>query len=101
VDPYNARDIDDALSVECCLNGSFKIGVHIADVSYFVEEDSPIDQDAQRRTTSVYLVHKVFHMLPELLCQQLCSLTANNERLTFSVFFHMSEEGELLRDKPV
>lgn len=77
----------------------FEIGVHIADVSHFVQPESHIDKDAILRTTSVYLVHKVLPMLPRLLCENLCSLNRDVERLAFSVFFYMRRDGEVLWDR--
>lgn len=98
IDPPNAKDLDDALHITplpadsppCC---SFEVGVHIADVSYFVREGSPLDDEALRRATSVYLVQKVIPMLPPLLCEQLCSLNPNVDRLAFSCIFRMTENG--------
>jgi DIS3-like exonuclease 2 len=72
--------------------------VHIADVSFFVREGTPYDDEARIRTTSVYLVHEVLPMLPRLLCENLCSLNPGVERLTFSVFFQMRENGTLVED---
>lgn len=89
VDPVTARDLDDALSINEVEKDIFEIGVHIADVSHFVESESEIDKEAILRTTSVYLVHKVLPMLPRLLCEKLCSLNRNVERLAFSVFFYI------------
>jgi len=74
VDPVTARDLDDALSVNEVEEGVFEVGVHIADVSHFVVQDSPVDMEASLRTTSVYLVHRVIPMLPRILCENMCSL---------------------------
>ena len=80
-----ARDLDDALSVERLDDGRFRIGVHIADVSYFVDEKTDLDASAADRATSVYLVQKVIPMLPRVLCEDLCSLNPGEDRLAFSV----------------
>lgn len=101
IDPVTARDLDDALSVKFVKDDIYEIGVHIADVSYFVEESSPLDNEARLRTTSVYLVHRVIPMLPRLLCENLCSLNPGVERLAFSVFFYMKESGEILWKEPI
>ncbi|ELT98463.1 hypothetical protein CAPTEDRAFT_225282 [Capitella teleta] len=99
IDPATARDLDDAL--HCCHlgDGIYEIGVHIADVSYFVSEGTALDQVASDRATSVYLVQKlskVVPMLPRLLCEKLCSLNPDEDRLTFSVIWRITEEGEIL-----
>ncbi|CAD8112024.1 unnamed protein product [Paramecium sonneborni] len=98
IDPVTARDLDDALSITDLGNGIYEIGVHIADVSHFVIPNSEVDKEAILRTTSVYLVHKVIPMLPRILCEELCSLNRDVERLAFSVFFQMTTEGEVLWD---
>ncbi|KAL4221580.1 DIS3-like exonuclease 2 [Mactra antiquata] len=95
IDPSTARDLDDALSCEDMGDGRYKIGVHIADVSYFVKENTDLDIVASSRSTSVYLVHKVIPMLPRLLCEQLCSLNPDEDRLTFSVEWIINEQGEI------
>ncbi|CAM9111310.1 unnamed protein product, partial [Ectocarpus fasciculatus] len=95
IDPYNARDLDDALHITALSDGTFEVGVHIADVSYFVKEDIPLDVEAQRRATSVYLVQKVIPMLPPILCEQLCSLNPNVDRLAFSCIWNMNADGTL------
>lgn len=74
IDPPTARDLDDALSIEALPGGIFRVGVHIADVAYFVPAGSALDEEARERGTSVYLVDRVIPMLPRLLCEQLCSL---------------------------
>ncbi|CAM4876135.1 unnamed protein product [Rotaria socialis] len=99
IDPATARDLDDALSCERLENGHYRIGVHIADVSYFVQEQTPLDNEAAQRTTSVYLVERVIPMLPRLLCDRLCSLNPNEDRLTYSVIWTMNEEGEILDEQ--
>ncbi|XP_053379089.1 DIS3-like exonuclease 2 isoform X2 [Mercenaria mercenaria] len=95
IDPATARDLDDAVSCEDLGDGRFRVGVHIADVSYFLEENSVLDRVAALRSTSVYLVHKVIPMLPRLLCEQLCSLNPDVDRLTFSVEWVITGEGEI------
>ncbi|KAG1937810.1 DIS3-like exonuclease 2 [Pimephales promelas] len=98
IDPATARDLDDALSCKQLSDGNFEVGVHIADVSYFVEEGNALDQIAGRRATSVYLVQKVIPMLPRLLCEELCSLNPLTDRLTFSVIWKLSPEGKILSE---
>ena len=80
IDPLTARDLDDALSIESLENGKYKVGVHIADVSYFVRSNTLLDQEAEKRATSVYLVQKVVPMLPRTLCEHLCSLNPGEDR---------------------
>ncbi|CAF4725446.1 unnamed protein product [Rotaria sp. Silwood1] len=99
IDPATARDLDDALSCERLENGHYRIGVHIADVSYFVQEQTPLDNEAAQRTTSVYLVERVIPMLPRLLCDRLCSLNPNEDRLTYSVIWIMDEKGNILEEQ--
>jgi len=95
IDPLTARDLDDALSVERLDDGRFRIGVHIADVSYFVDEKTDLDASAADRATSVYLVQKVIPMLPRVLCEDLCSLNPGEDRLAFSVEWVMTESGDI------
>jgi ribonuclease R len=94
IDPLDAKDFDDALSIEKLENGNYKIGVHIADVSHYVKAGSSIDKEASARGNSVYFVGKAIPMLPEKLSNNLCSLVPNEDRLTFSVIFEMTERGE-------
>ncbi len=96
IDPVDAKDFDDALSVEKLSRGAYRIGVHIADVSHYVKEDSPLDREAMKRATSVYLVDRVIPMLPSRLSEQICSLNPGVDRMAFSVFFTMKESGEVL-----
>ncbi|XP_062260427.1 DIS3-like exonuclease 2 [Platichthys flesus] len=98
IDPATARDLDDALSCKQLPDGNFEMGVHIADVSYFVEEDNALDAIASQRATSVYMVQKVIPMLPRLLCEELCSLNPLTDRLTFSVIWKMTPEGKILSE---
>ncbi|MCD6332711.1 MAG: ribonuclease R [Bacteroidales bacterium] len=92
IDPEDAQDFDDALSVRELPNGHWEIGIHIADVSYYVKPDSVIDREAYERGTSVYLVDRVVPMLPERLSNQLCSLKPHRDRLCFSAVFEMDEK---------
>ncbi len=96
IDPRDAKDFDDALSIKKIRDGIWEVGVHIADVSHYVLEGSVIDVEAQQRATSIYLVDRTIPMLPEHLCNKLCSLRPNEEKLTFSVIFEMNEEAEVL-----
>ncbi|KAJ8270415.1 hypothetical protein GJAV_G00114300 [Gymnothorax javanicus] len=98
IDPATARDLDDALSCKQLSDGNFEVGVHIADVSYFVEERKALDIIASQRATSVYLVQKVVPMLPRLLCEELCSLNPLTDRLTFSVIWKITPEGKILSE---
>ena len=95
IDPYNAKDFDDALSVRKLDNNLYEIGIHIADVSYYVEEDSILDKEAINRATSVYLVDRVIPMLPERLSNGICSLRPNEDKLCFSVVFHITDKVEI------
>ena len=96
-DPVTARDYDDALSLETDRKGNRVLGVHIADVSHYVKPGSAIDREAYRRSTSVYLCDKVVPMLPEALCNGVCSLVPNEDRLAFSVFMTFDTNGEMVR----
>ena len=100
IDPSTARDLDDALSVKPLKefvdgNQLFEVGVHIADVSYFVHEGTLLDEVAQERSTSFYLVQRVVPMLPRILCERLCSLTSGQDKMTFSVVWKMDMEGNV------
>ena len=97
IDPITAKDLDDALSVEKITESVYEIGVHIADVSYFVQQGTELDKEAVKRCTSTYFVHRVYPMLPRLLCERLCSLNPTVDRLAYSIFFKMKvETGELV-----
>ncbi|XP_066883276.1 DIS3-like exonuclease 2 isoform X2 [Kogia breviceps] len=98
IDPSTARDLDDALSCKPVADGNFEVGVHIADVSYFVPEGSSLDKVAAERATSVYLVQKVVPMLPRLLCEELCSLNPMTDKLTFSVIWTLTPKGKILSE---
>ncbi len=95
IDPKDAKDFDDALSVRKQENGLWEIGVHIADVTHYVRIDDIIDKEAYNRATSVYLVDRTIPMLPERLCNQLCSLRPNEDKLCFSVIFEINDSAEI------
>lgn len=95
IDPDDAKDFDDALSLRVLSNGLYEIGVHIADVSHFVEEGSLLDKEAYQRATSVYLPDRVNPMLPERISNELCSLRPHEDKFTFSAVFEMNEQGEV------
>ncbi len=96
IDPEDAKDFDDALSIQRLPNGNLEIGVHIADVTHYVKPDSPLDIDAQERATSVYLVDRVLPMLPEKLSNKVCSLRPDEDKLCFSTVFEMNERGKVI-----
>ena len=98
IDPPTARDLDDALSVEPLPDGTFRVGVHIADVSFFVRPGMKVDAEAVYRATSVYLSNFVVPMLPRILCEELCSLNPGVDRLAFSCFFRMDTAGNIIRE---
>jgi ribonuclease R len=95
IDPVDAKDFDDALSLAILDNGNYQLGVHIADVSYYVHEDSALDKEAALRGNSTYLVDGVVPMLPEVLSNSMCSLVPNEDRLTYSVIMEFSPRGTL------
>ena len=95
IDPSDAKDFDDALSFRKLTNGNYEIGVHIADVSYYVKPGSAVDKEARERGTSVYLVDRTVPMLPEKLCNKLCSLRPDEDKLCFSVVFEVSPKAEI------
>jgi len=95
IDPQDAKDFDDALSIRALENGNWEVGIHIADVTHYVRKGSIIEQEAFERATSVYLVDRVVPMLPERLSNGVCSLRPNEEKLTFSAVFEMDDKGEI------
>ncbi len=96
IDPADAKDYDDALSFRRLENGNFEVGVHIADVSYYVTPGSAVDKEAQYRGTSVYLVDRTVPMLPEKLCNKLCSLRPDEDKLTYSAVFEMTPKAKVV-----
>ncbi|WP_417352910.1 ribonuclease R [Flavobacterium alkalisoli] len=96
IDPKDAKDFDDALSFQKLENGNYEVGIHIADVSYYLEEGTLLDEEAYSRATSVYLVDRVVPMLPEVLSNFACSLRANEEKYTFSAVFELNEKAEVV-----
>ncbi|MBE6345870.1 MAG: ribonuclease R [Lentimicrobiaceae bacterium] len=96
IDPHDAKDFDDALSLQYLPNGNYEVGVHIADVSHYVQPGSAIDAEAQERGTSVYLVDRTIPMLPEKLCNMVCSLRPDEEKLAFSVIFELNENADIV-----
>ena len=95
IDPITAKDFDDALSFKVLSNGTYEVGIHIADVSYYVEPNTLLDQEAYDRATSVYLVDRVVPMLPEVLSNGLCSLRPKEDKFTFSAVFTLNKEGQV------
>ncbi len=95
IDPYDAKDFDDAISLKKLDNDTYEVGVHIADVSHFVQPGGLIDKEAFQRGTSIYLVDRVIPMLPEKLSNNVCSLRPNEEKLTFSAVFTMNQKAEV------
>lgn len=98
IDPADAKDFDDALSIRRLPNGNFEVGVHIADVTHYVKPGDMIDAEGQSRATSVYLVDRTVPMLPERLSNGLCSLRPHEEKLCFSAIFELNEEAEVLQE---
>lgn len=95
IDPHDAKDFDDALSIRPAGKGLWEVGVHIADVSHYVKEGDIIDREAQSRATSVYLVDRTIPMLPERLCNFICSLRPDEEKLAYSTIFVLNDEAEV------
>ena len=95
IDPVDAKDFDDAISIKKLKNDMYEIGVHIADVSHFVEPETALDEEAYKRATSVYLPDRVNPMLPENISNVLCSLRPNEDKYTFSAVFEMNTKGEV------
>jgi ribonuclease R/exosome complex exonuclease DIS3/RRP44 len=98
IDPFDAKDFDDALSVKKLDNGRYEIGIHIADVSHYLKPGTLLDKEAYNRATSVYLVDRVVPMLPEVLSNELCSLRPHEDKLTYSAVFEMDEEGKVYKE---
>jgi ribonuclease R/exosome complex exonuclease DIS3/RRP44 len=98
IDPKDAKDFDDALSFTKLENGNFEIGIHIADVSHYVQPNTVLDDEAYSRATSVYLVDRVVPMLPEMLSNGACSLRPNEEKLTFSAVFEINEKAQVIHE---
>lgn len=98
IDPADAKDFDDALSFKELPNGNYEVGIHIADVTYYVRPDTPLDKEAFERGTSVYLVDRVVPMLPERLSNDLCSLRPNEDRLSFSAVFEMDANAHIVNE---
>lgn len=96
IDPRDAKDFDDALSFQVLENGNYEIGIHIADVSHYLQEGTPLDEEAYNRATSIYLVDRVVPMLPEVLSNFACSLRPNEEKYTFSAVFELNKKAEIL-----
>lgn len=97
IDPKDAKDFDDALSLRKLKNGNYEVGVHIADVSFYVTPDSVLDKEAYSRATSVYLVDRTIPMLPEHLSNGLCSLRPDEEKLCFSAVFELNDKAEVVK----
>jgi len=96
IDPEDAKDFDDALSIAWLPNGNYEVGVHIADVSHYVKPEKLVDKEAFERGTSIYLVDRVIPMLPERLSNELCSLSPHKDKLCFSAVFELNEEADIL-----
>ena len=101
IDPKDAKDFDDALSIRQLKNGLWEVGVHIADVTHYVPEGGIIDKEAEKRATSVYLVDRTIPMLPERLCNFICSLRPDEEKLAYSVIFNLNEKAEVVDSRVV
>ncbi|MBP1838664.1 ribonuclease R [Formosa algae] len=98
IDPKDAKDFDDALSFEVLENGNYEIGIHIADVSHYVQEGTILDEEAYERATSVYLVDRVVPMLPEILSNNACSLRPHEEKFTFSAVFELNKKAQVVNE---
>ena len=99
IDPRDAKDFDDALSIRQLANGNWEVGVHIADVTHYVQPNSSIDKEARKRATSVYLVDRTIPMLPEHLSNGICSLRPNEEKLTFSAIFELDRKANVINSR--
>lgn len=98
IDPEDAKDFDDAISFVKLPDGGFEIGVHIADVTYYLKENTALDAEAYDRATSIYLVDRTIPMLPEILSNDLCSLRPNEDRLTYSAVFNFTKDGNITKE---
>ncbi len=96
IDPKDAKDFDDALSFKALESGNFEVGIHIADVTHYVKENSILEDEAYQRATSVYLVDRVIPMLPEILSNNVCSLRPNEDKLTFSAVFELNKNAQII-----
>src|SRR5690606_16727997 len=96
IDPADAKDFDDALSIQKLKNGNWEVGVHIADVSHYVLPDTILEAEAYKRATSVYLVDRVVPMLPEHLSNGVCSLRPNEEKLCYAAVFEMDDNANVI-----
>jgi protein SSD1 len=97
IDPDSAKDLDDAVSIKLNEDGTYDVGVHIADVSFFVKPNTALDRDARKRATSVYLIQRAVPMLPPALSEQLCSLVPGQDRLAFTVVFTMTKDAKVVK----
>ncbi|KAF9464500.1 hypothetical protein BDZ94DRAFT_1321140 [Collybia nuda] len=97
IDPDTAKDLDDALSIKLNDDGTYDVGVHITDVSFFVKPNTALDRDARKRATSVYLIQRAVPMLPPVLSEQLCSLVPGQDRLAFTIVFTMTKEAKVVK----
>lgn len=98
IDPLTAKDFDDALSIQYLNNGNIEVGVHIADVTHYVKPGTALDEEAYKRSTSVYLVDRVLPMLPERLSNELCSLRPHEDKFTFSAVFELNKKGRIVNE---
>ncbi len=96
IDPADAKDFDDALSYRILENGNYEVGVHIADVTHYLTENTTLDEEAYKRATSVYLVDRVVPMLPEILSNEVCSLKPHEDKLTFSAIFEINDKAKII-----
>lgn len=97
IDPPTARDLDDAISIKHNEDGTYDVGIHITDVSYFVKPNTALDRDARKRATSVYLVQRAVPMLPPGLSEELCSLNPGQDRLAITTIFTLNHDAEITK----